>query len=242
MHRTKVSALAALASALAGAAHAQSLKVSPVTIELPPAATNSLLNVASDSEKPITVQARVFRWIQVNGEDRLERTAGLAVSPPQLRVARDAGGIVRIVRLSKEPVAGEECYRVFLDEIPDRSRIQAGTITLAMRHSIPVCFNGMDAVRGELRWSVSSSGGKLSLQAANTGQKRIKLSGLRVTDSEARRLISMDGLAGYVLGGKIKIWDLTVPKGALRQGTTITIQARSETGPINASASVGNGG
>lgn len=243
MQRAKAWALGALVAFLsAGQGHAQSLRVSPITLDLPPEAMSAFLNIGNDSGKPVTVQARVFRWTQVNGEDKLERTGDIAVSPPQLTVAHNSGGIVRIVRIARTPVASEECYRVLLDEIPDRSRMQAGTITLAMRHSVPVFFGSKDPLRGALQWSVAGGGGKFTLHAENTGQKRFKLTGLRVTDSEARALISIDGLAGYVLGGQIKAWELAVPKGVLKPGTPLRIEAKSKAGPINASANVGKGG
>ncbi|MGO9171612.1 MAG: molecular chaperone [Rhodomicrobium sp.] len=243
MHRVRAVALGALlASSVTGHAHAQSLRVSPVTIDLPPAAKSAVLNVGNDSDKPIAVQARVFRWTQAGGEDKLERTDVVAVSPPLLSVGGKSSGIVRVVRVGQTPVTGEESYRVLLDEVPDRSRMQAGTVVLALRDSVPVFFHGMDALRGDVRWSVSSSGSKLFLQAANPGQKRVKLSGLHVTDGAVRKLISIDGLAGYVLGGQTKIWELPVPKSGLNAGTTLSIEATSEAGPINASATVGKSG
>lgn len=243
MCRVKTAAIAAmLGCSAAGQVNAQSLRVSPVTIDLPVSAQSSLLNVGNDSPKPLTVQARIFRWSQKNGEDVLEKTPDVVVSPPILTVKQGASGVVRVVRVSRAPVNGEETYRVLLDEVPSREKLQAGGVVIAMRQSLPVFFAGMDATPGAVTWSAERRNNKLVLQAANAGQKRLRLTHLHVTDGKSRELISIKGLAGYVLGGQTKAWELPLPKEGIAPGTTLTIQAVSETGPVNASAIVGKSG
>ena len=161
-----------------GAAEAQSLRVSPITIDLPPGSASSFLNVGTNSDRPVTVQARVFRWTQAGGEDRLEKTGDAVVSPPFQTVSANSSAIVRVVRIAQTPVAGEECYRVLLDEIPDCSRLRAGTVAFALRQSIPIFFNGTDASRGELRWTLLNRGRRTFLRADNADQKRVKLTSL----------------------------------------------------------------
>ena len=80
------------------------------------------------SKEGVAVQARVFRWSQVNGEDKLEKTEDVIISPPVLTVHGGAPSTFRLVRVAKTPVSGEETYRVLLDEIPDRKKLQAGTV------------------------------------------------------------------------------------------------------------------
>jgi len=243
MRRVKAIALIALlAFPGMSAGHAQSLRVSPVTIELPPLSRSTSLTVENGTNEPVQVQLRVFRWSLVNGQDRLERTGDVVVSPPMLTARRGEGNVVRIVRIAQTPVTGEEAYRVFVEEIPNRKRLQAGTVALTVRHSVPVFFTGLDASSGAVAWSVLSSNGKLVLMANNPGQKHVKLSQLRVTDGAARQITLIDGLAGYVLGGQAKTWELPVSPGALKPGTNLKIDAQSETGPINASVVLGRNG
>ncbi len=236
MHRANVIALIALMAFLSGgASRAQSLRLSPVTVDMPPMSRSTFLTVENGASEPVQVQVRVFHWSLAGGQDRLEKTGDVIVSPPMLVARRGEPSVVRIIRISQAPVSGEEAYRVYVEEIPSRKRLQAGTVVLAVRHSIPVFFAGLDLARGSVNWSASIRSGKLILMASNPGRKHIRLSQLRVTDGVARQLISINGLAGYVLAGHTKVWELPVPPGAIKPSATLKIEAQSEAGPINAS-------
>jgi fimbrial chaperone protein len=144
---------------------------------------------------------------------------------------------LRLVRVAKTPVSGEETYRVLIDELPDRKKLQAGTVALTVRQSLPVFFAGADARAGSLAWKVVNRKGKLVLEASNAGQKRVKLTKLAITDENNHDLVKNGGLA-YVLGGQTKAWELS----AAATGKTLTIKAESDTGSIRASAIAGRSG
>ncbi len=229
--------LAFLTTLAAGPAAAQSLQVEPLKIDLPPAATSSVLTLQTNNKESVAVQARVFRWSQADGEDKLEKTEDVVVSPPVLTVRGGTPSTVRVVRVAKAPVSGEETYRVLIDEIPDRKKLQAGSVALAIRQSVPVFFAGADLRPGSLAWKAVERKGKLVLEASNAGQKRVKLLRLAVTDEKNHNLVKNGGLA-YVLGGQTKTWEFS--GGAA--GETLTIKAESDTGPVNASAIAGKSG
>ncbi len=221
--------------------YAQSLRASPVTIDVPVAAQSSAINVSNDSDKPMKVQARVFRWSQKDGQDVLERTSDVVVSPPILSVAKGSDGIVRVARVSPKPVEGEETYRIILDEVPSREKLQGGGLAVVVRQSLPVFFAGLDAKPSTLSWSAERTKDKLILKAVNNGQKRARLSKMKVTDDK-KEVAKIEGLAGYVLGGQSRSWEISVTPGLSNSGTEINIQATVNSGPINATAVVGKGG
>ena len=103
-------------------------------------------------------------------------------------------------------MSGEETYRVLIDEIPDRKNLQAGTLrsrsVKACRCSLP----GSTRVQAP-HLEGRGAKGKLVLEATNSGQKRVKLTKLTVTDEKNRDLVKNGGLA-YVLGGQTKTWEL----------------------------------
>ncbi len=230
-------ASALLAFSAASPSEAQSLKVSPIMIDLPQGAASTVVTLETDKKEGVAVQARVFRWSQADGEDKLEKTEDVVVSPPVLTVRGGAPSTVRLIRVAKTPVSGEETYRVLIDEIPDRKTLQAGTVAFAVRQSVPVFFDGIDARPGSITWRSVEHKGKLVLEASNAGQKRVKLTRLNVTDENNHDLVKNGGLA-YVLGGQTKTWELS---GAAA-GKSLTIKAESDKGPINASAIAGRSG
>ena len=135
-------------------------------------AANTVLTLETDNKEGVAVQARVFRWSQADGEDKLEKTEDVVISPPVLTVRGGAPSTLRLVRVAKAAVSGEETYRVLIDEIPDRKNLQAGTVALVVRQSLPVFFDGTDARPGSLTWKAVDRKGKLVLEATNGGQKR----------------------------------------------------------------------
>ena len=157
----------------AGLSHAASLRVAPTGLELIAPDSAAVLNLSNDDTKrPINVQIRVFAWSQSGGIETLTPTTDVVASPPSTKLGPNAQYVVRVVRVSKAPVRAEESYRVIVDELPDPSRKRAGTVTLALRYSVPVFFRNADAAAPAIAWSLSRNGGSLMLTASNSGQSR----------------------------------------------------------------------
>jgi fimbrial chaperone protein len=213
------------------------LRVSPVTIELPAGAESAVFTLGTDSKEGVAVQARIFRWSQAGGEDKLDKTEDVVISPPVLTVHGGTPSTLRLVRVAKTPVSGEETYRVLIDEIPDRKKLQSGSVALQVRQSVPVFFAGFDARRGSITWKAVERHSKLVIEATNGGQRHIRVNTLAVTDEKNRDLLK--GGWGYVLNGQSKKWELQADAAGAK---TLTIKAETETGPVNASVSVGKGG
>lgn len=203
----------AVMAALAAPVLASSLEVSPTSLDIvadgPAAGALLLRNRAAAASN---VQVRLYRWTQADGVDVLEPTADVAASPPFATLAPGADYTVRVVRLSKRPIVGEEAYRLLVDELP-APRQADGTINLAIRHSLPIFFRTPIARGPEVEWRAAIRDGKLMVSARNAGDRRLRVAALRVTD---RRGIVVDfgrGLAGYVLGHTRRDWATDAPPG-----------------------------
>jgi P pilus assembly chaperone PapD len=80
------------------------------------------LTLRNDEDTEVTVQTRVLRWSQNAGKETLEPTPDVVASPPAVTLAPGADYVVRVVRVSKQPVHGEESYRVIVDQLPRTGR------------------------------------------------------------------------------------------------------------------------
>lgn len=216
-------------------ADAASLRVAPTTVELIAPDSAAVFNLRNDAKRPINVQVRVFRWSQEGGIERLEPTSDVVASPPSAQLAGNADYVVRVVRVSKAPVRTEESYRIVVDELPDPSRRKAGTVSLVVRHLLPVFFRNPDASGPEVAWSLARSGGSLVLVAQNNGGSRLRLSDVSLTQ-DGRAVGSRKGLVGYVLGGATMQWPIGRPSRLARG--PVTLSAQSDFGPISASVAV----
>lgn len=230
----------AILSFTAGA-EAATLRVAPVILNLTAPAAASSIQVWNEGAQPVSVQIRVFRWTQVNGQDVLEPTNAVVASPPIATLPPGGVNVVRIVRTARGAVDGEESYRLLIDELPDPAAPRGVGVSLVMRHSIPVFFNAANAAAPAVSWSIALASGGYLVTARNDGATRLKVTNLALGDAAGRSIGGREGLVGYVLGHSIASWVVPATGGGPRAGAVVTISAVSESGPFNASARLPGG-
>lgn len=201
--------IAASAATGATTAWAGQMSVRPVLIQVPAPGAVATLTLGNLGDKRTTLQVRLFRWTQKNGRDVLSPTRAVVASPPLLRIAPKRENVIRIVRVSKAPIKGEESYRLVVDEIPERKKVQGLGVIIAVRYSIPVFFFEPGTSRPKISWSARRRGRSLILTARNTGGRYERIVGLRISSGGRTQTITK-GLAGYVLGNSTRQWRLRV--------------------------------
>lgn len=233
----KTAAAAVLVAAAFSPAKAGSLQVEPVILDVIAPGAASTITLHNAGAGPINGQIRVFKWSLVNGEEKLEPTDDVVASPPSVTLGPDAKNIVRVVRVAKTPVVGEESYRLLVDQLPDLAQQKNGAVNLMVRYSLPVFFGAANRKSPTLAWSVAVKGDKLTLAAHNTGDRRLRLSALTVKDAHGRSISLGNGLAGYALGQSTKSW--TIPARGFAASGSASISGQSDGGPVQAVASIG---
>lgn len=113
----------------------------PTRIEVPAGGGHATLAIRAGQDEDVSVQIRVFRWQEGQAADRLSPTDAVAVSPPMARIGRGQELTTRVVRTSRRAARGRECYRVLVDTLPTSDN-RPGQVTLRLRHSVPLCFDG----------------------------------------------------------------------------------------------------
>jgi fimbrial chaperone protein len=212
-------------------AAASTLSVSPLLIDRAAPASAATLTLSNAGTGPINVQIRVFRWEQTGGVDHLVPTRDVVVSPPMMPLAPGVDYTVRVVRLTKAPVSGEESYRVLVDELPTPvGENGRASVAFVVRYSIPAFFRTATASAPQVDAHLDYRKRRLSLVLTNRGGTRLKVSGATLTDSAGRRFVLSQGLLGYVLAGATMRWTLAVdraprPGGARLQFTNDGVAA-----------------
>src|SRR2546425_2088988 len=179
---------------------AASLQVSPVSIEVPAPGAAATLKLRNEGTNPLNAQIRVFRWIQVNGEEKLEPTDDVVASPPITNLAPKTDYTVRLVRVTRRPVTNGESYRLLVDELPDPTTQRNRVVTLVLRYSIPVFFYPRDPAEAKLTWAVEQRNGRAYVSATNSGDRHVRVSTLKLSDGNGSAVSFGNGLTGYVLG------------------------------------------
>lgn len=209
----------------------EGIRVSPTTLEVtaPGAATG--LTIVNQGRENITIQARVFRWTQQNGREEYVPTQDVVVSPPMTQLPPGTQQLLRVVRVSGGVARGEESYRIYIDQIPDRANGQGGTVSFTSRLRIPVFFTDPSARAPQVEWSVLHNGNQAVLQARNVGDTRLRIADLQVLTGN-RALVRQNGLFGYVLGGSVMQWSFGGGT-QLAQGS-LSLRAMTNAGSLNA--------
>lgn len=215
------------------AAEASDLRVTPVLIEPLPGARTSSLTLVNEEQRPVQVQVRVMRWRQADGEDRLEETRDVVVSPPFASVAPGEHYMIRIVRTAQTSPKGEESYRVFVDEVPQPGQAQPGTVDLILRQSIPAFFSDIPQRVSIVDWSVEAGDEGLWLTASNRGDRRLRLSDI-VIENHDGVVYEQSGLVGYILPGASMRWPVAADP-SLAQDRTLHLRGVSDTGMLEVS-------
>jgi fimbrial chaperone protein len=232
----KKAVLALFAVAIASTAHAASLRIAPILVEVTEPARTFAVTLRNEGDKPITVQSRIMRWSQTNGQDRLESVTGVVTSPPIGTIAPGAENVVRIVRLDNKAATGEESYRLIIDQLPDPKDRKPNAVNLLIRHSVPVFFSAAGTKKPQLTWTVKRGDGGFVVSATNSGGSRVRISDLGLKTQNGEELTKANGLVSYVLAGSTVQWRIASRRKSYSGAATIV--ARSETGPIHAQVKV----
>lgn len=206
-------------------ADASGLQVAPVELHFSPGTAAEGLWLTNTGQEALHAQVRVFHWSQANGKDALTPTRALVASPPMLDLAPGARQLVRIIRAGGGAAAGEDAYRVLVNELPPAATRGKG-IHYTLNYSIPV-FTGATPsgnaaqVASRLSWSLARTATGTALEVRNDGDTHAQLSAVELQPPGAPVVVVTPGLLGYVLPGMTMRWPLPSSASHLPSGTQL---------------------
>lgn len=221
IRRTACAALLFAATTAAGAA---GLQVSPTTVEVQPERSAGGLTLTNNGSRALTAQARVFRWTQADGQDILEPTTDLAISPPMLELPPGGTQLLRVIRLGPPPES-EASYRVIVDELPLQGQPagEGAALRFVLRYSVPVFLApaGDIATAPVLHAQVIADAdpGDRHFRLDNLGNGRAQVADLAYRSADGERIPVAAGLSGYVLPGQHRQWALPPALANMSGGT-----------------------
>src|SRR5215469_11000812 len=138
MRAIAVSLLAMGMLAAAGPAAASSISVAPIRVELSGTKRTAVLTVRNADDAPVVVQARPVAWSQRDGEDQLDDTHDLVVTPPLFTVPGKGQQVLRVALLRDADATRELDYRLVLSEVPSSVTPDITGLRVALRITLPV--------------------------------------------------------------------------------------------------------
>lgn len=221
----------AMLPGLATTAVAASLQVAPTSVELQASETGEAVWLSNtDADTPVRAQVRLFRWTQHNGEDTLEPTRDLAISPPLVELAGGARQLVRVIRTGPPPTDTETSYRIIVDEVPDGTAADRTGLQFLLRYSIPVFVlpAGEAPITYQLAPRLEHDGDAATLVVTNHGGRHAQLADLAYVDAGGNRHELLSGLVGYVLPGQTMRWALPASASRYADGGRFQVRINGE--------------
>jgi fimbrial chaperone protein len=216
-----------------------SLRLSPLGIDISSKNRAAALTLANTADEPLTVQLRVFKWLQSDGEDRLEPATDIVASPPAVTIPAGASYTLRVARPAATAVGSELAYRLLIDELPkpfDPSSTDQG-VRMVLRTSIPV-FVADSAATPRLAWTVWQDPSGIHAQVMNSGARHAKIAALTLTGADGAPIVFGAGLNGYVLAGSARRFDLPGNVSRLVPGASLVLTAKNDALDIRVPVSV----
>ena len=219
-----------LLSALSGPALAAGFSVSPVLVELDSGQRSTVITLSNGGEQTQRIQAEVFRWTRVNGEDVLEPDPRVLLNPPLFELAPGGSQIVRLGFRGGPlpPSERETAFRVFFQEVPRAEDAANTALRMVLRVGVPV-FVEPEKPLEDLRWRATLAGEQLNLSLENRGNQRARVAQLRVAQGEAAPQ-AVDGF-NYVFPGESRVW--TVPASGMTASAPLRVDALMNQGSVH---------
>ncbi|CAD0342915.1 molecular chaperone [Xanthomonas hortorum pv. cynarae] len=205
-------------------ARAASLQLAPTSLTLSAEQSADGLWLSNSGGVPVQVQTRAYRWTQRDGQDQLDPTQELLISPPMRTLAAGERQLIRVIRAGPAPTSQEVCYRIIVDELPNADADRKG-MQFVLRYSVPIFVLPPGKAEPTPTLStqvVAGSDGNAQIQISNTGNGHAQVADLQHRVDGATKT-TLNGLVGYVLPGQTMRWSLGAP---LAQFARVTIIAR----------------
>ena len=228
--RTATLGMACAVLAIASGAQASTFQVNPVVLEVPAGGHNAAFTIRNNDGNPVSVQIRLFRWTQREGEDVYDKTDDLIASPPIVTIP--AAG-AQLVRVGPRSGALSGAYRVILEEIlpPASGKSQ---VRIALRLNLPLYVMAARGTTAPLRWSGSRDAtGTIVLQGENPGTLYQTVVGIDAADT-ARKDVSLTTHFAAILPGSSKRWNVG-KHPELAVGVPLTLAVRGSDGVVTRS-------
>lgn len=227
---------AALLGAVPTAALAGNFSVSPLRVEMKGSHRLEVLTITNAEDAPLSIQVELKNWSQQAGEEQLEDTRELLVTPPIFKIGPHGQQVVRIA-LRREPDAARELdYRVLLTEIPPPPSKDFSGMQVALQLSLPIFVAPPVAVHSELNWSAQwQPDGSVQITASNSGNAHTRVTDFDVQFGSADRT-SHVGVTRYVLPQSSVSWIVKPPEG-IEAHVALRVQGAGDRGQFGAGVS-----
>ncbi|OAM52345.1 hypothetical protein A7981_02345 [Methylovorus sp. MM2] len=211
---------------------ASALQITPLRLEFTKLQSMTTLTIKNRGTTATLVQMDVYKWTQQNGEDVLEPSRDVLVSPPVFTVDPHGEQVIRAVVRRKPDEQKEITYRLFLREIADRATEESTneTVRVLLGFSLPIFVKPNIASEHDVVWTAKKlADHKVSIKLNNQGQQHLQVSSFQL-ENEQGKIITGQSQMSYVLPDNHREWMLDIEDPD--PGPTINLVAKTDSGEL----------
>lgn len=242
--RATITVLVASAAALwLSPALAGTFTISPLRVELSQRVATAALTVRNEGSEPVVVQAESALWSQAGGQDALEPTRDVLVSPAVFTLQPRGSQLVRVALRRAADPATELSYRLLLQEVPRQADAPSTGLQIALRLSVPVFVAPLESAEPDLAWSSDlGDDGRIVVRADNKGAAHARVLSFTMTPEGEADATLRQSVPTYVLPGQFRTWTLenrnSAREASAGSGGRYTLQGTTDDGEVVAELSV----
>lgn len=206
-----------------------SFSVDPVIAHITEKQRITSFNVKNQSATATAIELQVFRWEQINGEEKLSPAPEMLVTPTIFKLPGSASQIIRVGM--RQPVLHEkeQAYRLFLKEIPAPPEPGFQGLNVLLKISLPI-FTSKTMVSPALQWrAIAGKNGKLKLDINNAGLGHTKILQINLRNDTQEPSLNIKRQT-YLLAGDHQQWSTELD---VKPGTQLKLEADTSKGQVN---------
>jgi fimbrial chaperone protein len=205
--QTLMPVLVGLAASIAAtSATAGTFTISPLRLDFAGTVSTAALTVRNENAAAVVVQAQGLAWSQAGGQDALEPSRDLLISPAVFTLPAGGSQLVRVALRRNPDPSLELSYRVTLQEVPQAASPGFNGLQVALRLSLPVFVTPLEAAEPRLEWHVArEADGRLAVTATNAGTAHARVHRFTFSAVGNDSMAEQSGMA-YVLPGATRRW------------------------------------
>jgi fimbrial chaperone protein len=232
MRKIALWGLMALCAAAEPAA-ASTFTIAPIRVELGAAHHAAALTLTNVEDQPVVVEVRAVAWSQRDGEESLEDTHDLLVSPAVLQIPGNGSQIVRVALRGAASADHELAYRLLFDEVPQAAPAGFNGLRMSLRLSVPAFVAPAHGqASANVTWELRPmADGQFEVAAFNQGSAHLQVVDFDVQAGTATPLHAK--ISKYVLPGSRMTWQLKTDDATAWQGPVV-VRGHSDQGEFTA--------
>jgi P pilus assembly chaperone PapD len=233
LHRTILGIALLLA---ATPALASSFRVSPMQLDLTSRTTSTLLTINNESKSEIRFEVTAMKWEQDERGEMKLTPAGDAITffPKLLSLPGGASRTIRVGTAARAFGPTEGTYRIFVEELPDKSApAEKGIVAIRTKMGIPVFLRPPQATATAEISGATFESGRLVTRVRNTGTVHMIVDAVKIRGTASGGGAKFEHLLNgwYVLAGGTRVFEqpITASECAGAQSIAVTVELQGAT-------------